>query len=284
MLRTLECKACGETAAAPETFLSGQCARCVRCGSIGVFNLPSVQTLQAFYARFNDDYTAGMGERAQTEMPRRHAAKLRLVRQRVPGGRLLDVGCGEGEFLRQAVAAGFDAEGCDFGLRRDYPPGVRVSEGRLDSPGGLPYPDATFDAVTSWAVIEHVRDPAAAMAELRRVLKPGGFLFCETPLVGDLSERLNAQVPAWLAPPEHLTVFSHAGLAALIKAQGLRPVQHFAFYERNPARWWMRRLRNLLVGVVFGGAQRLATPQRWRTLRRERIRAVGDIQLAVARR
>lgn len=248
-----------------------------------MFEAPSVDELRAFYSRYNDTYTAGMGERFNSEGPRRHAAKLQKVRRLAPRGTVLDVGCGEGLFLSMALAAGYVAEGCDFGLRSSYPPGVKVLEGRLDSDGGLPYADNTFDVVTFWAVIEHVRDPAAALREIHRVLKPGGVLFCDTPLVGDLCERLASHRPAWVYPPEHINVFSGKGLGAAVRGAGFSVLVHHHFYERNPLRWWLRRGRNIL-NASGGAVLRLFDVARWRELRRSRFRAVGDIQLIVARR
>jgi SAM-dependent methyltransferase len=96
----------------------------------------------------------------------------------------LDVGCAMGFYVRRLAALGWDAHGVDLS---EY----AVAEGRkrgianLVVSGGesLPFPDESFDFVTSIDVIEHM-PPAAAAAmvdELRRVLRPGGMAFVATP-------------------------------------------------------------------------------------------------------
>lgn len=258
--------------------------RCPNCGCVQVRELPAVAEIEAFYGTaYLDKYTAGMSqERFCREMPARHHAKLGLVRRVAGVGRLLDVGCGEGLFLEQASRVGFDCWGCDYGLRSAYPDGVRVRTGTLDAENGLPFPDNHFDVVTCWAVIEHVRLPHLAVREMCRVLRPGGFLFCDTPLCNDLCERLVSARSHWFCPPEHLHVFGARGLRVLLEEGGFCIVRHSPFFERSRARWMARRGRNLAVGALLGGSLRLFAPQWWRKARQVRCTQIGDIQLIVA--
>jgi SAM-dependent methyltransferase len=283
--RSTACRICGLRGAPAETFDEIACFRCASCGTVQAIDLPSAEEIARHYAGYADGYTAGMGEaRFAREMPKRHAAKLALVRRHAPSGRLLDVGCGEGWFLAQAREAGYDAVGCDHSLRTLYPPGVTVESGILDQPGGLPFDDASFDAVTSWAVIEHVRDPHAAMREVRRVLRPGGFFFCDTPLCGDVSERWVAARSHWFCPPEHIHVFSYGSLSRLVWAAGLDVVYSTPSFERTKARLVLRRTRNLLVGALLGRALFQWDRASWRERRSSVVTQIGDIQLLVAQK
>ena len=88
----------------------------------------------------------------------------------------LDLCCGHGIVARALAAAGADVTGVDFSpamleIARRSVPGVRFIEGDAVA---LPFEDARFDAVTIGFGMPHVPDPPAAMAEVRRVLKPGG--------------------------------------------------------------------------------------------------------------
>jgi SAM-dependent methyltransferase len=201
-----------------------------------------------------------------------------------PPGRLIDAGCGEGFFLQQATQSGWDAEGIDYSLKSHYPAGVKVAVGRLDERGGLPFPDGSADVVTCWAVIEHVRDPHQAVREIHRLLKPGGYLFLDTPLCDDWSERFVQARSHWFHPPEHLHVFSARGLRQVVERSGFRVVRHSPFFERSMLRWCARRGRNIVIGVLAGGLNRIIRPGRWRADRIRRSTPIGDIQLIVAKK
>ncbi len=94
--------------------------------------------------------------------------------------RLLDIGCGEGQVSRMAAREGTVAIGIDPTWGQ-----VVVAEKRGGGPryvqgnaGGLPFPDASFDGVVACLVFEHIDDVDGAIAELARVLTPGGrFVF-----------------------------------------------------------------------------------------------------------
>jgi SAM-dependent methyltransferase len=92
-----------------------------------------------------------------------------------PGQHVLDVACGPGHLAAAASARGASAHGLDFsaamvGIARSAHPEVVVTEGDAEH---LPYPDSTFHAVVSSFGIHHVPRPELALAECKRVLKPG---------------------------------------------------------------------------------------------------------------
>jgi SAM-dependent methyltransferase len=110
-----------------------------------------------------------------------------------PGQHVLDVACGPGYLAAAAAGRGAAAHGLDFsaemvGIARSIHPDIVVTEGDAES---LPYPDGTFDAVVSSFGIHHVPRPELALAEARRVLKPGARI----------------AFAIW-APPEENTAFS----------------------------------------------------------------------------
>jgi ubiquinone/menaquinone biosynthesis C-methylase UbiE len=102
------------------------------------------------------------------------------------GARLLDVGCGTGAnlatFARHARATGIDmsAEALSFCKERGVP---SVARSRVER---LPFADGTFDVVTALDVLEHTDDDLEALAELRRVCRPGGLLITTVPAYGFL--------------------------------------------------------------------------------------------------
>jgi SAM-dependent methyltransferase len=100
---------------------------------------------------------------------------------------LLEIGYGSGIFLphlrercRRLVALEFHGDpGCAVRVATAAGGGVRFVTGRIES---LPFPDETFDAVTCISVAEHTHDPAATVADIRRVLRVGGRAFFGVPI------------------------------------------------------------------------------------------------------
>ena len=149
--------------------------------------------------------------------------------------------------------------------------------------GGVPLPDAGFDVVTMWSCLEHVRDPEACLAELHRLVRRGGLVALDTPLVGDACERSFPARSHWICPPEHLHLFSAKGLDKAVRRAGLEPVVHSPFHERNRFRWMARRGRNLALASV-GLLLRASAPERWSKRRQDAITPAGDIQVIICRR
>jgi SAM-dependent methyltransferase len=114
---------------------------------------------------------------------------LELVAGEARGTRALDVSCRNGEVMRELAARGFEVRGTRF--ERGLPPieGLPVDEG-VDLIRGLPYPDESFDLVVITEVLEHLENHRAAIAELARVLRPGGHLVLTTPNIMRLDSRI----------------------------------------------------------------------------------------------
>lgn len=137
-------------------------------------------------------------------------------------GRLLDVGAALGLFVERARARGWDALGVEPSAWAS-----RHARDVLKQPvvtgtlGSLGLDDASLDGVTLWEVIEHLPDPVTELQEIRRVLKPGGFLALSTPDAGSLVARaLGRRWPGWQKIPEHLWFFDRGSLQRLLRAQG----------------------------------------------------------------
>jgi 2-polyprenyl-3-methyl-5-hydroxy-6-metoxy-1,4-benzoquinol methylase len=135
------------------------------------------------------------------EFPARYLTEL-------PRGRLLDMGCGAGEMLSFAQAMGWDAEGVDFdplAVQFARERKLRVQLGTLEAQR---YGNGYFHVVLLSHVIEHVHDPLALLGEIRRVMVPGGHLFCATPNGSSWGHRMMGASWDLLDPPRHLSIFS----------------------------------------------------------------------------
>lgn len=91
-------------------------------------------------------------------------------------GRLLDIGCGTGLFVDVAGELGYEAHGIEpsrWAAESARHKGLKVNTGVF---GDAIFPDAHFDAVTLWSVLEHVSSPVETLHSVRRILKPGGVI------------------------------------------------------------------------------------------------------------
>ena len=262
--------------------------RCASCSTAFVDPTPSAAFLERYYAQFHRTLEEGGGyERFEARNAADFAAKIRLIRRTlgtlgVGAHRLLDVGCGKGQFVRACVEAGVDASGIDLSstavaAARSV---ARVSAvcGRLEE-----HSEALgrFDAVTFWATIEHVPDPVATLRSIRRVLKPGGFVFLDTGAGCDWLDRLLPGFVSWYDPPQHLFVFSRDGLRRALDAAGLDLVRLDPCFERSALRRVARILRGAAAGV---GLRSVAALTRLQGSAFGFTRfPIGNLMLAVAR-
>jgi len=139
-----------------------------------------------------------------------------------PGGRVLDVGCGEGRTLEQLRDLGWQVEGVDFDSRAVRNAETRGIPARLGTLADQHYPDSSFDAVVHRHVLEHVPDPVGLLAECRRVLKPDGRLVLLTPNAKSLGHARFGADWRGLEPPRHLQVFTPDALRRAAETAGLR--------------------------------------------------------------
>jgi SAM-dependent methyltransferase len=172
------------------------------------------------------------------------AARLPLPRR---GARLLDVGCGNGAFVEDALAWGWNAEGLDPDpdVAAAVSPrlGAHIRTGTL---ADMRYPDASFAAVTMDHTIEHLHDPVSTLREVRRILQPGGSVWIATPNVDSLGHRMFKSDWRGLEPPRHLVLFSGEALRAVLTAAGFDKTRQL----RAPfvSRWWFTRSYRIARG------------------------------------
>jgi SAM-dependent methyltransferase len=136
-----------------------------------------------------------------------------------PGLRVLDLGCRTGA-LTQHYAAGNTVVGVDVDRSA-----LQKAEERLgietvwaDAEDDLPFPDASFDVVVAGELLEHLADPGRAVANVRRVLRPGGRFVGSVPNAFRLKSRLRyvaGRHPETDAT--HLQLFTPASLRALLR-------------------------------------------------------------------
>jgi len=141
------------------------------------------------------------------------------------GGKLLDIGCGTGEFLAMAQDAGYSVTGIDFsqmtieiarsqfGLKELYPCTVEELVSQK--------PNEKYDVIVFFELLEHVDDVPGFMSSVKRLLAPGGFIALSVP--NRDRWRVNPvglSVREWDYPPNHFTCWSIPALVNLFTRHG----------------------------------------------------------------
>lgn len=147
-------------------------------------------------------------------------AGIRHLPKPLQGQQLLDIGCGNGEFLLRARSAGWRVSGLDFDHKAVE---AAVSKGldvKLCGSDILEESFSKFDVVTMAHVIEHVHNPLQMIEASYRLLKPGGFLWIETPNLNSQGHTKYGRNWRGLEPPRHLTIFTETSLAGALEKSG----------------------------------------------------------------
>ena len=157
------------------------------------------------------------------------------------GKRLLDVGCGSGDFLHRMRARGWTVLGVEpdpVAATTARGNGLDVRDGMLSDAA---FSSDFFDAIVLSHVIEHVHDPIAVLQECARVLRPGGVLVLLTPNLTSVGHRRFGEDWRGLEPPRHLHVFSVPALHACVERVGLTVSEARTSARLVRGIWWVSR-------------------------------------------
>ena len=230
----------------------GDLLACVECGTVQQPQLPNGDELHELYRDMSDD--AYLTEEAGLRATAAHL--LDLVAERVPRGRLLDVGCGHGLLLDEARRRGFDVVGLE--LSRSAARHAREALG-LDV-REVPLEEFAvwdgFDVVVLADVLEHLDDPVDAVKRCARLLAPGGALCVVTPDPSSLTARLAGR-RWWGYVPAHACLLPRTTLRELLGEQGLVISGDVPLVRSFSARRWTAGLAERL-GPVRGPVDAVA--------------------------
>ena len=180
------------------------------------------------------------------------------------GDLVLDLGCGFGRHAYEALRRGASVVACDLGvdeLRQVRavagvmydaghvgPTDAGVGTVMLETANGdarrLPFADGAFDRVIASEVMEHIDDDDTAMAELTRVLRPGGTIAVTVPslfpekVCWSLSEDYHAPKVAG----GHVRIYRRQQVIAMLRAAGMVPTGHHRVHALHSPYWWLRCL------------------------------------------
>jgi SAM-dependent methyltransferase len=220
-------------------------SECPHCGHRWLATSPEVQ--QQIEGHYGSTYEGFRVDHRFVQVVSRQLS-TRLRHLGPDAAALLDVGCGNGEFLKLAAAAGFRCQGIDVSeaaARLCREKGLRASAGDFLS---QPF-DAEFHLITMWDVLEHLRSPFDFVLRAHGLLRPGGVLVLKIPSPGPLNFQLLRMLPgrggALLGAPAHVQYFTERSLPELLKRAGFEELVWFdslGFRDRGRRTWNPRRL------------------------------------------
>lgn len=141
-------------------------------------------------------------------------------------GKILDVGCGNGEFLYELSVNGWDVIGTDISNVACKNASKRIGNGKVKKGNFLKLNfRGKFDVISFWHVLEHLYEPRDYIRKARKLLSNGGRLVGEVPSFDTPLIKLFGASYAWIIVPEHLLYFSKKSLIKLFNENGFSSVE-----------------------------------------------------------
>lgn len=188
--------------------------RCRQCGLI--YQNPQL-TLDELGQHYPDEYNPYKKDASEeTSALRRldvqygldRRSKLLMKHAPTPG-HILDIGCATGLFLNSMRPYGWQTTGVELSpYAAEYAQKTFGLDVRVGTVEQAQFPDNSFDVVTMWDVLEHVIDPKVTLAEVARILKPGGLLALSLPNPSAPEARLFGGSWVGWDRPRHLHLFT----------------------------------------------------------------------------
>ncbi len=264
------CRLCGGSRTKEITRPHSSIPPVLVCRNCGLRFIGRILSQAEYAERYNDTEAYGnyvaleWAELGAAGRRRRWLASIgRHVRESGRPLRLLDVGCGSGDFLADARSFGFEIEGLELSSAaaqialRDH--GIRLTRTAVEDY----QPTHPFDVVTSFGVLEHVLDPLALLRHMARLTAPDGIILVYTP-AWCLYDRIAAMLSRAGEPRfldrringlSHVQIFPRRTLVKAVDGLGMQPVETRQVCEYNlPVEAYLESMR--ITGKVGRAAAR----------------------------
>ena len=173
----------------------------------------------------------------------------------LPKGKILDLGCGDGDYSRRLKDLGFEVVSGDIDIAR-FKYKNEIEFKHCDITKEMPFADNTFDYVLLMEVVEHLRNPYTVISEINRIIKKGGSLIISTPNILSLKSRLRFMFEGcyeyFREPPLdhvknpkevifnlHIVPYRYQELEFLLAASGFKVEKIFASNYEGYGLWFL---------------------------------------------
>jgi SAM-dependent methyltransferase len=198
--------------------------QCDGCGLQFVHPLPTEKVVDEFYNQHKQSTKERIDIYLKTcaSRDRRDQRKLKLL-EKVLGqkGKILDIGCGMGLFVKNASDRGWQAQGIDLDQDMiEY--GKKTFSIDLSSAMLSELPAGYFDVITMFNVVDHLQTPLDFLKEAGRILKPNGIIYTNLHDAGGWKAKKYKQDWGAYCPPMHLYYYTPATLEMMVNKAGLK--------------------------------------------------------------
>jgi SAM-dependent methyltransferase len=206
-----------------------QFVSCTQCGLIYLDPRPTQPELSKYYPENYEAYCSSEDQNLSRDSRQALNIQLDFVEKFVPSrGQLLDIGCATGNFMWAARERGWEVRGIEI-----IEPAAHIAQERygliveIGSLETVEWPEACFNVITLWDVLEHLPDPKVALNRCHNLLVPEGLLIFSIPNLKSFDRYLFRQVWIGWDAPRHFNMFSEITIKRLFELTG------FELLEQN---------------------------------------------------
>lgn len=201
-----------------------QIHECLSCGLLFTEPRPDAEHIGKYYQ--SEEYYSHQ-ENKKGFIPKVYEAvkkinlkhKYKLATKGIKEGRLLDIGCGVGDFLHTAEEHGWNCTGVEPSEEAKNIARKRIKADIIASEDLEKLPDASFDLITMWHVLEHVDDLKWQVEQLQRLVKPQGRIVIAVPNYKSYDAQFYKELWAAYDVPRHLSHFNKTTLTKFFKSK-----------------------------------------------------------------
>lgn len=232
--------------------------RCDKCGALFSSSIAAHDVLKKYYPQ--NYYTRASGlvkptEEKTREIERGFEYRFKTIQKFSKAGRVLDVGCGDGYFLKYLKARNYEAWGvemseqaCEYAVEKLGIEREKIVCGDFSS---VSLPEYFFDLITLNDALEHLPEPKRVLEKCSRLLCVGGGIFIQVPNFNSLGRKLFGAYWTHIDAPRHLVHFTAKTLSLFLKDYKIVSIKTKTDLEQAYISGYSDSLRYLLAGYGF---------------------------------